>query len=74
LNRDDGPWTAIGVIGPDSAPPYNLLPRCDPRSNRCRGVSVVASQQEDRSPSLSGLIAFRSGMDDGSSQVCTRTR
>jgi len=29
----------------------------------------VASQQEDGSPSLSGLIAFRSGMDDGSSHV-----
>jgi hypothetical protein len=24
LNRDDGPWTATGVIGPDSAPPYNF--------------------------------------------------
>jgi len=34
------------------------LTRCDPRSNRCQGVSVVASRQEGENPGLSGLTAF----------------
>jgi hypothetical protein len=49
LPSQHGPWTVTGVVGPGRDPPYNLT-RCDPKSNRCRAVSVVASRQEGESP------------------------
>jgi hypothetical protein len=57
LPQHHGPWTVTGAIGLDNAPPHNFS-RDAIEEAIDAGVSVVASQQEDGSSSLSGLIAF----------------
>jgi len=57
LPQHHGPWTVTGAIGLDNAPPHNFS-RDAIEEAIDAGGSVVASQQEDGSSSLSGLIAF----------------
>src|SRR5262249_11297403 len=59
-------------VAASSAPfPGCVISRCDRRSNRCAGVSVVASQQEDGSPSLSGPNCILAWIYQPSLEACS---